>query len=321
MRGHKYALSMTRTLPPSVQARAEKTFDVRMPGQSSLRDWLPGALQDADALLCTPGLRIGADLIAAMPARLKVIATYSVGTDHIDLAAARARGIPVVNTPGVLSQATAEFTMALLLAAARRLSEGERVLRAGRWLHWTPADFLGGEVSGKRLGIFGMGRIGRCLARIAHHGFGMEVHYLNRARLAPGNEDGAVFHADEPGFLAASQFLCLLAPGSAQTRLWLNAARLAALPAGAVVVNTARGTLVDDAALAAALRSGHIAAAGLDVFVNEPKVPEFYLDLENVVLTPHIASATVETRDAMGMLALDGIESILAGRTPTNIVP
>ncbi len=320
MDGNRATLLATRSMPPRVQARAETAFDLRMPGQLTPRDWLPSAVPQADALLCTPGTRIDRALIEAMPKRLRVIGTFSVGYDHIDVAAARARHIAVVNTPGVLSQATAEFTMALILAAARRMGEAERLLRGGRWGGWTPADFLGLQVSGKRLGIFGMGRIGQCLARIARAGFGMEVHYLNRTRLAPADEQGAVFHADEASFLAASQVLCLMAPGGPATQGWLNAARLAALPPRCIVVNTARGTLVNDAALAAALTSGHVAAAGLDVFPHEPEVPAIYYGIEQVVLMPHIASATEETRDAMGMLVLDGIEAVLAGRTPENLV-
>ena len=185
-------------------------------------------------------------------------------------------------------------------------------MRAGGWRGWTPGDFLGTDVSGKRLGIVGMGRIGQRLARIASAGFAMEVHYRNRNRLDPALEGGATYHGDDATFLAASQVLCLLAPGGPHTHGWLNADRLAALPTGAVVVNTARGTLVDDAALAAALRSGQVSAAGLDVFPREPDVPDAYLGLENVVLTPHIATATAETRDAMGFAVLDGVLAVLA---------
>jgi lactate dehydrogenase-like 2-hydroxyacid dehydrogenase len=320
MSGYKPTLLVTRALPSNVQVRAQTAFNLRMPGKPSPRDWLATALGDAEAILCTPATRIDQALIDIMPQRLRVIGTFSVGHEHIDVAAARARGIAVVNTPGVLSQATAEYGMALLLAAARRLGEAERLARAGAWKGWSPADFLGVQVSGKRLGIFGMGRIGQVLARIAQAGFGMEVHYLNRRRLAPALEAGAIYHADEASFLAASQCLCLMAPGGAGTAGWLNAARLAALPARAVVVNVARGSLVDDAALAGALLSGHIAAAGLDVYPDEPNIPEVYMGLETVVLSPHLASATSETRDAMGMLALDGIEAVLAGKTPENIV-
>jgi len=320
MNRNKPVLAVTRGLPLNVQRRAELAFDLCMPGEQALRDWLPVAVQHADAMLCTPGLRVDSHLIGQMPQRLRVIGTFSVGYDHINIEAAKARGIAVVNTPGVLSQATAEFTMALVLAAARRMGQAERLVRAGSWIGRNPADFLGVEISGKRLGIFGMGRIGQCLAQIGRGGFGMEVHYLNRTRLLPELEKGAIYHADEASFLAASQVLCLLAPGGPATQGWLNAARIAALPARCIVVNTARGSLVDDAALAAALVSGHVAAAGLDVFPHEPRVPEVYRGIETVVLTPHIASATGETRDAMGMLVLDGIEAVLDGRVPANLV-
>jgi len=280
---------------------------------------LARAAEGADALLCAPADRLDAACIEALPASLRVLATFSVGMDHIDLAAARARGLPVVNTPGVLSAATAEFTMLLLLEAARRAGEGERRLRAGAWRGWSPSGFLGTEVNGKTLGIFGMGRIGQALAAMAR-GFSMKVHYRNRTRLNPALEAGATYHSDDASFLQASQFLALLAPGGETTRHWLNATRLAQLPASAIVVNTARGTLVDDAALIAALRCRHVAAAGLDVFPDEPNVPPGYLDLESVVLTPHIASATTETRAAMGHLALDGIDAVLAGREAANLV-
>lgn len=320
MSRYKPELLLTRALPPNVQKRAQIAFNLRMPGQPASRDCLVSVIDHADALLCSPSTRVDSALIAAMPARLRVIGTFSVGHEHIDVAAARAKGIAVVNTPGVLSQATAEYGITLLLAAARRLGEAERVARAGAWKGWSPTDFLGVQVSGKRLGIFGMGRIGQVLARMAQAGFGMEVHYLNRTRLPPALEAGAIFHADEASFLAASQFLCLTAPGGAGTAGWLNAARLAALPSRAVVVNVARGSLVDDDALAAALLSGHIAAAGLDVYPDEPEIPKVYTGIESVVLSPHLASATSETRDAMGMLALDGIEAVLAGRAPENLV-
>ncbi len=311
---------LTYQLPPAVMARANDTYTLRMPGQLGWRDWLAANSAEAQAVICIPGQRVDSKIIGALGPQVRVLGTFSVGTEHIDVAAARARGIVVVNTPGVLSQATAEFTMALMLAAARRMGAAERLVRAGGWRGWRSADFLGTDISGKRLGIFGMGRIGQALARIAGAGFGMEVHYRNRRRLEPGLEHGALYHEDDASFLAASQVLCLLAPGSADTAGWLNAARLAALPAGAIVVNTARGAIVDDAALADALRSGHVAAAGLDVFAREPDVPEAYLGLENVVLTPHIATATVETRDAMGFAVLDGIDAVLAGGMPSNAV-
>ncbi|MGH7108431.1 MAG: NAD(P)-dependent oxidoreductase, partial [Acetobacteraceae bacterium] len=204
-------------------------------------------------------------------------------------------------------------------AAARRAGEGERLVRSGHWSGWTPTQLLGTSVSGRRLGIFGMGRIGRELARIAR-GFALEVHYHDLARLAPELEEGAQFHADDRDFLAASEILSLHAPGGPMTRHWLNAERIAMLPCGAVVANAARGSLVDDRALIAALRSGQVAAAGLDVYEGEPRLNADYLPLENVVLLPHLGSATRETRDAMGFIALDGIAAVLAGNVPRNRV-
>lgn len=311
-------LVITRRLPDAVEARAEATYAVVRWDRRGAP--LAEAAAGADAVLCTPADRLDESAIGALPDSVRVIGTFSVGFEHIDVAAARRRGIAVVNTPGVLSEATAEFTMLLLLAAARRLGQGERQLRAGQWLGWSPATFLGTQVSGKRLGIFGMGRIGRVLARMAG-GFGMRVQYRNRRRLEPALEGVAQWCEDEPSFLAASDFLALCAPGGAETLHWLNAARIAMLPRSAVVVNTSRGSLIDDVALAAALQSGHVAAAGLDVFPHEPAVPEMYLALENVVLAPHIASATWETREAMGHLVLDGIDAVLQGRRPGNLVP
>jgi lactate dehydrogenase-like 2-hydroxyacid dehydrogenase len=207
----------------------------------------------------------------------------------------------------------------LIMAAARRAGEGERLIRSGKWEGWAPTQLLGTQVSGRRLGIFGMGRIGREIARMAR-GFDMEIHYRDMARLPPDLEQGAIFHDNDDSFLPICQVLSLNAPGGGGTRHWLDAERISMLPRGAVVVNAARGTLVDDAALIAALRSGQIAAAGLDVYNGEPHLDPAYLTLENVVLLPHLGSATTETRDAMGRIVLSGIGAILAGKTPSNQV-
>ena len=305
-------LAITRRLPPAVEARARATYDVAQDETDAPRaaaDILRLAA-DADALLCCPAERLDAATVAALPARLRVVATFSVGTDHLDLAALAARGIAVVNTPDVLSVATAELSLLLILMAARRAGEGERLVRAGRWGGWHPTHMAGLGIAGRRLGIFGMGRIGRELATMAR-GLGMQVHYRNRTRLEPAAEAGATFHADDATFLANCDILSLNAPGGAATRHWLNADRIALLPRGAVIANAARGSLIDDAALIAALRSGHVAAAGLDVYDGEPRVDPGYLTLENVVLLPHLGSATVATRDAMGFAALDGIDAAL----------
>jgi lactate dehydrogenase-like 2-hydroxyacid dehydrogenase len=311
----RFNLLTTRRLPPYLEQRAAAEF--------CLTRWDPRTQKLADAaagqhaILCNPAIRIDAAIIAELPDNIRVIGTFSVGFDHIDVGAARARGIAIIHTPGVLSDATAEFTMLLMLAAARRAGEAERLLRAGAWLGPKPEAFQGVQVSGKNLGIFGMGRIGQALAHMAR-GFGMKIHYRNRNRLADHLAFGATHHEHDIAFLGQSEFLAICAPAGPQTHNWLNAARIEMLPRGAVVVNTARGSLVEDAALIAALRSGHVRAAGLDVFPNEPEVPHEYLALENVVLTPHIASATDEARKGMADSVLDGITAVLAGKTPHN---
>jgi lactate dehydrogenase-like 2-hydroxyacid dehydrogenase len=314
-----HVLLVTRRLPSAIEALAAKDFDARLtPSDVAIPDLVDRAA-GADAVLCCPGDMLDAKTIAALPASVKVIGTFSVGYDHIDIAAARARGIKLCNTPDVLSVATAECAMLLLLAAARRAGEGERMVRSGTWAGWAPTQLLGTQVSDRRLGILGMGRIGREIARMAR-GFGMEIHYRDMARLPPDLEQGAIFHDNDDDFLKLCQFLSLNAPGGEGTRNWLNNDRIAKLPQGAVVVNAARGTLVDDDALIAALRSGHIAAAGLDVYAGEPKLNPAYLTLQNVVLLPHLGSATTETRDAMGRVVLSGIAALLAGETPSNVI-
>ena len=317
----KPVLYVTRRLPPEVEARIAREYRSQLneaDAKVSPADILRGAA-DADAILCCPAEKLDAELIAALPDSVRVIGTFSVGYDHVDVKAAAARGVAVVNTPDVLSAATAELAILLMLAAARRAGEGERLVRAGKWDGWAPTQLIGTQVSGRKLGIFGMGRIGREVAGFAR-GFGMQVHYRDVARLPPELERGATFHDADESFLQNCEFLSLNAVGGEATRGWLNAERLALLPAGAVVVNAARGTLVDDAALVAALDSGQVAAVGLDVYNNEPNVFAGYLGREDVVLLPHLGSATAQTRDAMGGLVLDGIAAVLAGRTPANLV-
>ena len=315
----KPVLLVTRRLPQAIEARAARDYQARLTASDTPMTDVVAQAAGANAVICCPGDVFDAALIGALPESVKVIATFSVGYDHVDVAAAKARGIAVCNTPDVLSVATAECAMLLILAAARRAGEGERMIRAGNWLGWAPTQLMGTQVSGRRLGIFGFGRIGRELAKMAS-GFGMAIHYHDVARLPPELEGDAVFHPTEETFLPVCDVLSLHAPGGAGTRHWLNADRIARLPKGAVVANAARGTLVDDIALVAALTSGQVAAAGLDVYDGEPRVNPGYLGLENVVLLPHLGSATTETRDAMGHLALDGIDAVLAGRTPANLV-
>ena len=314
-------LLITRRVPPAIEARAARDYDARLNRTDTphtTADLLRLA-EGANAVLCCPGDLLDAPLIRALPASVRVIGTFSLDLDHIDVGAARGRGIAVVNTPNVLSVAAAELAFLLILAAARRSGEGERLVRSGNWTGWAPTLLPGRLVSGKRLGIFGMGRVGRELARMAS-AFTMRVHYRDVARLPPELEGGAVWHDDDASFLAACDVLSLHAPGGRTTRKWLNAERIAMLPRGAVVVNTARGTLIDDEALIAALRTGQVGFAGLDVYDGEPAVHPGYRALEHVVLLPHLGSATTETRDAMGHIVLDGIDAALNGREPANRV-
>ncbi len=305
-------LLIIREMPQAVLERARReheTRELRLQGAFNPQAVL-GNIEGVNAILCVTTDKFDAALINALPHSVKVIATSSVGVEHIDLDAAAARGIKICNTPDVLTNATAETALMLMLMAARRAGEGERILRAGQWQGLTPTFLLGRDVSNKALGIFGMGRIGRALARMAQ-GLNMQIHYRNRNRLPPELEQGAIYHGDDASFLGAIDFLSMNAPGGSATLRWLNAERLALLKPGAIVVNTGRGTSVDDEALIAALRAGHVAAAGLDVFTNEPEIAPGYRELENVVLLPHIGSATVETRNAMGFLALHGIKAAL----------
>jgi lactate dehydrogenase-like 2-hydroxyacid dehydrogenase len=306
-------LLLTRVLPEAVEARAARDYVIRRPegpDRTLEPDALLAAVQGCDGIFCAAGDGLDAATIARLPDSIRVIATFSVGTDHIALDAARARGIPVTNTPDVLSVATAEIGMLLILMCARRASEAERLVRARAWNGWAPTQLMGVTLEGKRLGILGMGRIGQELARMAR-GMGMRVHYRNRTRLTPQEEQGAVFYGTDDSFLAACDVLSMHIPGGAATKHWLEAGRIAKLPRGAIVVNTGRGTTVDDAALCDALRSGHLRAAGLDVFAGEPAIFEGYHSAPNITLLPHLGSATIETRDAMGFRCLDNIDAVL----------
>ncbi len=272
-----------------------------------------------DAIIPCHSERFTAEVAARLDPRLKVIANHSVGVDHCDLPALRARGIAVTNTPDVLSDATAEIAMLLMLGAARRAVEGDRLVRTRAWDFWSPSFMVGKQVSGSRIGIVGMGRVGRALARMAR-GFDMEIHYHNRSRLTPDEEAGATYHATLDSLLRVSDFLSLHCPATPETTGLINAATLSMLPEGAVLVNTARGALVNEAALMAALDSGRLAAAGLDCFVTEPGGNPALAAYENVFMLPHIGSATVKTRDAMGFRALDNLDAFFAGKTPKDLL-
>jgi lactate dehydrogenase-like 2-hydroxyacid dehydrogenase len=317
----KPALLITRRLTDAVQARAGRDYETTLNMEDGVftRDELIAKCQDADAVLPCHSEIFDAGVIAELPARLKVIANHSVGVDHVDLAAAKAKGIIVTNTPDVLSDATAEIAMLCMLGAARRGSEGDRMLREGRWDSWSPAFMVGRQVTGKRFGVVGMGRVGQVTAERAR-GFGMEIHYHNRNRLSPDLEKGAVFHETLDSLLEVSDVLSLHCPSTLDTTGMMNAAAFARMPQGSIFVNTARGTLVDEDALIAALKSGPLFAAGLDVYRTEPGGNPEVSALENVFMLPHIGSATAQTRDAMGFRALDNLDAVFAGREPGDRV-
>jgi lactate dehydrogenase-like 2-hydroxyacid dehydrogenase len=312
-------IAVTRVLPLPVLEllRSRHNVWVNPDDRTLTPDELQQAARLADALLITAFDRLDADAIARLPASLRIIATYSVGIEHIDLHAASKRGIAVLSTPDVLSDSVAEMAILLMLGAARRAHEGSGLIYGRRWTGWTPTQVVGIEVTGSRIGIMGMGRIGRTIARRAR-GFDMTVHYHSRSRIEPALEEGASYHGTVEDLLAASDVLVLAAPSTPQTKGLLNSARLALLPAGAIVVNIARGDLVDDDALIPALQSGRIAAAGLDVFNNEPRLHEGYLSLPNVFLQPHQGSSTLTARLKMGRILLDGIDAVVAGRPAPN---
>jgi lactate dehydrogenase-like 2-hydroxyacid dehydrogenase len=302
----------TRHFPPDVEARLAANFDAVLNLEDRLYDGpaLIKATNGCDGIMCAAGDPMNAETIGGLPASVRIIATFSVGYEHVDVAAAAKRGILVSNTPDVLTDATADITLLCLLGAARRAHEGASMLRTHNWVGWTPTQLMGVHVTGKRLGILGMGRIGQAVAERAR-AFRMQIHYSNRSRLPADLEKGAVFHADANDMLPYCDFLSINAPMTAATRKWVNAERIARLPKGAIVVNTARGGVVDDEALIAALKSGYLAAAGIDVFDGEPRIHQGYYGLANTFLLPHMGSATVETRNAMGFRALDNLEAFL----------
>ena len=314
-------LLITRKLRPAVEERATRDYDVVLNPDDGVfsADRLIAACRNADAVLPCHSELFDAGVIGALGPRLKIIANHSVGTDHVDLAAARAAGIVVTNTPDVLSDATAEIAILCMLGAARRGAEGDALVRSGQWDFWSPAFMVGRQVTGKRFGVVGMGRVGQVAAERAR-GFGMEIHYHNRRRLPASVEKGAVYHESLEGLLAVSDVLSLHCPASPRNDGIINSRTLALLPDRAIIVNTARGALIDEDALVRALQSGKLFAAGLDVFRTEPGGNPLLASLPNVFLLPHIGSATEETRDAMGFRALDNLDAFFAGREPSDRV-
>lgn len=314
-------LLVTRKLPDAVLERAGRDYDARLNADdvSYKPEQLVTLSAGMDGILAAPGDPLTAQTIERLDDSVRIVATFSVGYEHIDTDAAKARRIAVTNTPGVLTESTAEIAMLLLLGAARRAAEGDALVRAGGWRGWTPTQLLGVQVSGKRLGIVGMGRIGRAVARRAG-AFGMTVLYHNRNRLPVDEEEGATFYATLDDMLGHCDFLSLHCPVTPETQKLLGARTIAKLPDGAVVVNSARGAVVDDAALIDALKSGKVAAAGLDVYEGEPDLHPGYLELANTFLLPHLGSATIETRNAMGFKALDNLDVFFRGEAPPDRV-
>jgi lactate dehydrogenase-like 2-hydroxyacid dehydrogenase len=317
----KPVLVVTAYFVDAVESRLQQDFELRRKKNGSrfpLEELLLAA-DGADAMLVTPADRLDAAFFTRVASSVKVIATHSVGSDHIDLKAAAARKIAIAYLPGISTDAVADITLLLLLGASRRAHEALQVVRSGSW---NPSDLtllLGWQLTGKILGIYGMGRIGQAVAKRAR-GFGMKIHYHDPHRLSPEIEGDGIFHDNLYDLLRVSPFLSVNAPETKQTHHFLDAKAMACLPRGAIVVNAARGGMVVDEDLIAALKSGQVAAAGLDTYEGEPNLNPGYLLLQNTFLLPHIGAATIEARTAMGMLALDNIDAVLGGSPAPSLV-
>lgn len=314
---------VTRQLLPAVEARMAELFEVALnPDDTPMtREAIVAAMNEADVLVPTVTDRIDAAMIAEAGDRLGLIANFGAGIEHIDLAAARARRIIVTNTPGVFTDDTADMTMALIIAVPRRIPQGVRVLLSGQWQGWGPSGLLGHRLGGKRLAILGMGRIGQAVAHRAR-AFGLEVVYHNRHRLPSALENmlSARYEADIDRMIAEADILSLHCPASPETHHILNAQRIASMKPGAYVVNTARGDLIDEEAMIAALQSGQLGGAGLDVFAHEPAVNPRLLALPNLIAMPHLGSATVEGREASGERVIANIRFWADGHRPPDQV-
>ncbi|TDW16819.1 lactate dehydrogenase-like 2-hydroxyacid dehydrogenase [Rhizobium azibense] len=314
---------VTRQWPAAAEAALAERFDVTFNEEDIPLglDQMRQAMAAYDAVLPTVSDKLPSSVFEG-DTRAKILGNFGVGYNHIDIAAAKAKGVLVTNTPGVLTDCTADIAMLLLLAVARRGGEGERQLRSGAWKGWRPTHMIGTKVAGKTVGIIGFGRIGRAFAQRCHFGFGMDVVFFNRSTIdaAEAARHGARQLATMEEVLGASDFVSLHCPGGAQNRHLMNAPRFAAMKKGAFLINTARGDLVDEAALISALQSGSIRGAGLDVYEAEPQVPEELKSMENVVLLPHLGSATEETRTAMGMKVVENITAFFDGREPPDRV-
>jgi lactate dehydrogenase-like 2-hydroxyacid dehydrogenase len=316
----KPTLLITRRLPDRVLEAARARFDVTLRDRTDVlsADELRAALRDYDAVLPTLGDRFQADVFADVSApRAKALANFGVGYNHIDAEAAKAAGIAVTNTPGAVTDATADIAVSLILMTARRLGEGERILRAGKWEGWGPVQMLGTHVTGKRLGIIGLGRIGKAIAKRCYFGFDMEVVFFNRSKV---DDPGLPARQVEMAEAMAADFVVVAVPGGKATYHLIDANALKMMKKTGIFVNISRGDVVDETALIDALQSGQIAGAGLDVYEFEPKVPAALMAMENVTLLPHLGTACLEVRENMGMMAVANLIAHLDGKVPPNLV-
>jgi lactate dehydrogenase-like 2-hydroxyacid dehydrogenase len=309
-------------LPSEVLENFSEQFHLELiagsgPGQRPSRHEILAALEGCDALVVAPPVQVDQPLLDGCPESVRAIGTYSVGHDHIDLVACRAKGMPVLYTPDVLTDAVAETAMLLMLGAARRVTESEALVRSGQWTGWTPTQLVGQGLTGKALGIFGMGRIGRGVAMLAK-AFGMSIHTYDPRKKDNRNADIADVHEDLDVFLSTIDVLLLASPLNDATRYFLDKDKINRMKRSAIVVNVGRGDLIKDDDLIDALRNQRIFAAGLDVFSNEPKLDVRYLSLPNVFMLPHIGSSTIETRVMMGQALISGLQDLFAGREPVN---
>jgi gluconate 2-dehydrogenase len=314
-------LLITRRMPARVLAAAKARFDVTLREEEArvlTPDELRAALRDYDVVMPTLGDRFQAEVFADVPGlRCRLLANFGVGYNHIDVEAAKAAGVAVTNTPGAVTDATADIALSLILMTARRLGEGERILRAGQWVGWGPTQMLGTHVSGKSVGIIGMGRIGKAIARRCQAGFGMEVVFHNRSPVTDAGVPARQVGMEEA---MAQDFVVVAVPGGKATHHLINAAAFAAMKPTGIFINIARGDVVDETALIAALAGGRIAGAGLDVYEFEPQVPAALMAMENVTLLPHLGTAALEVRENMGMMAVDNLIAHLDGRALPNRV-
>jgi len=314
----KKKILVTRNLLPENEERIKKLFDVKLNKQEKV--YTSGDIlelsKDCDGILCIGGNKFDADIFSKISNTVKIIASYSVGYNNIDIDAATKRGIVVTNTPEVLTDSTADIAILLLLGASRRAYEARKFAEEQKWV-WATDFLLGKQMSGSNLGILGMGRIGRAIAERAK-GFGMKIHYHNRTRLSADLEQGATYHDSIKSLFNYSDFLSINCPATKDTAKIINEETISYLPNGAVISNTARGDVVDDEAMIKALKNGKIFALGLDVYNGEPKIHSEYLKLKNLFLLPHLGSATLKTRIAMGNRSIDNLENFFQNKRPKD---